>query len=312
MSAFRINQEEIEALSRSDTSSNISHAAKLVYLLAIRPFMDFATGFVGNHRTISYQSIRETIEYMPSQGSKRKEIHFSRDNIQSLLDELVRYGLIEWIKTNDRGLVFFCPLADRDNLAKNMSTPRAPHENPQKITPVITPVIPIITRELVSGEGPHDHPITPNVPKTKSTPPPEVRITGEEEQGFNTLVVETEFLPISASDDPVKRVFGYWQEVLHKPGHKLDGKRRKAIASRLGDGYTVEQLMAAIRGCAATPFNQGQNKGGTVFDDIELICRDASHTDRFIGAATKQQSKTDEWADFLAMDRVIKGECSHG
>lgn len=84
----------------------------------------------------------------------------------------------------------------------------------------------------------------------------------------------------SASD-----VFAYWKTELNHPRAKLDDKRKKKINAILKIGYTVEDLKTAIDGCKQSPWHQGQNERQSVYDDIELICRDASHVDRFIKTA---------------------------
>lgn len=81
------------------------------------------------------------------------------------------------------------------------------------------------------------------------------------------------------------RVFQFWQEHLDHPKAHFDDKRRKAVAARLRAGYSVDDLILAVRGCKLTPHNMGDNERNTVFDDIELICRDTSHVERFIARA---------------------------
>ena len=81
-------------------------------------------------------------------------------------------------------------------------------------------------------------------------------------------------------------VFLYWQKVHNHPRAKLDDKRKRKINSLLKIGYTVDDLKTAVDGCKASPFHQGQNKRKTIYDDIELICRDASHVDKFIKTAS--------------------------
>lgn len=80
-----------------------------------------------------------------------------------------------------------------------------------------------------------------------------------------------------------RRVFEHWRAVMGKNGRTaFDDKRRKAVKARLKNGYSPEDLMRAVDGCAQTPHNAGQNDRGERFDDLELICRDAAHVDRFI------------------------------
>jgi hypothetical protein len=78
-------------------------------------------------------------------------------------------------------------------------------------------------------------------------------------------------------------VFGYWQRAMNHPQARLDAKRERAIKARLKDGYTVAQLCKAVDGCKLSPHHMGQNETRTVYDDIELICRDGPRVDKFIG-----------------------------
>jgi hypothetical protein len=55
------------------------------------------------------------------------------------------------------------------------------------------------------------------------------------------------------------------------------------LSARLSEGYTPEQIRAAIDGAAAQPF---VNEAGKVFDDLELICRSGSKLEGFIDRAS--------------------------
>lgn len=95
-------------------------------------------------------------------------------------------------------------------------------------------------------------------------------------------------LPLSA-EQPADRavvVFEFWRRVMGKNARTaFDSKRRKAVEARLADGYTVDDLRRAIEGCSQTPHNMGQNDRSERYDDLELICRDAAHVDRFRATA---------------------------
>lgn len=87
-----------------------------------------------------------------------------------------------------------------------------------------------------------------------------------------------------ASQD-VQDVFAYWQLVMGHAQAKLDDKRSRAIGARLADGYTVADLCQAVDGCKQSPHHMGQNDTHTVYDDIELICRNGPKVDGFIKRA---------------------------
>lgn len=82
-------------------------------------------------------------------------------------------------------------------------------------------------------------------------------------------------------------VFDYWKTFHNHPQAKLDDKRSRAIKARLKDGYSVGELCKAIEGCKYSEYHQGKNDSGTVYDDIELICRNATNVDKFIVLANK-------------------------
>lgn len=89
--------------------------------------------------------------------------------------------------------------------------------------------------------------------------------------------------------DDVKLIFDHWRIVMGHPQAKLGdvgSKRYRAVAGRLKDGYTAEQLKSAIDGCKKSPHHMGQNDRGEVYDDLELICRDQAHVDKFLALGT--------------------------
>mgnify|MGYP007037526168 FL=1 len=90
-------------------------------------------------------------------------------------------------------------------------------------------------------------------------------------------------------------VFSFWVETFGKSSSTIFGtKRKRAVLNRLKGGYEVEQLKDAIRGCKASPYHQGHNSRGTVYDDLELICRDETKVDNFIGIWIKSGLATSD------------------
>lgn len=89
----------------------------------------------------------------------------------------------------------------------------------------------------------------------------------------------------------VNMVFEYWKVRLGHPRARLDDKRRRKIRQRLLDGYEEQDLIDAIDGCALSRFHMGENDRSTVYDDIELICRDAKHVDMFLAIKRREEAK---------------------
>lgn len=127
---------------------------------------------------------------------------------------------------------------------------------------------------FVTGEFlPDDSQMTDNCPATDSDLPL------EEETKPNTKPKKKEERPPS---EEVSWIFSYWQSALNHPTAKLTAERKRKIEARLKEGYSVEQIIQAIDGCAASPFHRGQNDTGQVWDDLELICRNGSKLESFI------------------------------
>jgi hypothetical protein len=118
-----------------------------------------------------------------------------------------------------------------------------------------------------------------------------VSTEGEEEgedKGEETLLVEpkTATRPRAATFKPeIEEVFTYWQQAMGKGTATLTPQRRDKIRIRLKDGYTVEQLQAAIDGCRASPHNMGDNDRSRPFNDIELILRNGTNVEKFMELA---------------------------
>src|SRR6185369_944715 len=87
----------------------------------------------------------------------------------------------------------------------------------------------------------------------------------------NTNEDDTENVPRAAL---AVSIFDYWREQTGHGQAVFTDKRRRRVIARLQQGYSPEQIRAAIRGCRASPFHQGQNDTGMKYDDLELICRD--------------------------------------
>jgi hypothetical protein len=79
--------------------------------------------------------------------------------------------------------------------------------------------------------------------------------------------------------EQISELFAYWQQQCGHPHATLSSERRRKIAGRLREGKTPQQIREAIDGAAAGAVKVG----GKRFDDIELICRNASKLESFIG-----------------------------
>lgn len=128
----------------------------------------------------------------------------------------------------------------------------------------------------------------------------------KEYTSLNPCEVETPPICTSESNQfaGINEIFEYWQEVMSHPKAKLDKHRQRAINQSLKLGYSIADLKQAIDGCAKTPFNMGQNDRQQIYDDINLIFRDAERIERFMNNAsdnpiTKSYNSTDLMAGVI-------------
>lgn len=86
-------------------------------------------------------------------------------------------------------------------------------------------------------------------------------------------------------------VFEFWKTTFNSPKTVLTEKRKKKIEARLEQGYSVDDIKLAITNCSKSDYHMGKNERGTIYNDIELICREPEKLDRFITMNTQAQSK---------------------
>lgn len=110
MTSIKLCPAELMAL------SGLPFAAVALYVLAMRPRMDYRTGMLGNAPRISWQALSEWCRVESRQGVAEERL--SEWQLRRLADHLERAGLVDRRSaTNERTatLVFRLPLADRDS-----------------------------------------------------------------------------------------------------------------------------------------------------------------------------------------------------
>ncbi len=135
----------------------------------------------------------------------------------------------------------------------------------------VTTTLPADSQCATSGVVP---PYAPNRPEQTST---EGKRT--EKEGSNK--------PCPAAPNgtvDIHAVFNHYKTHHPRAHRKPNSKSKewKAIKARLADGYTVDDLKAAIDGCHRSPFHQGDNEKGIKYDSLELIMRDSSKVTQFM------------------------------
>ena len=82
-------------------------------------------------------------------------------------------------------------------------------------------------------------------------------------------------------EEQIQEVFDFWVMTFKKRVNAIDYKRRIAIGNAIYL-YGIDNCKDAIRGCTYSDFHMGRNGAGKVYNEIELILRDAEHVERFI------------------------------
>lgn len=97
-------------------------------------------------------------------------------------------------------------------------------------------------------------------------------------------VVSEHFVP-----EPILDVFAHYRTYHARafPTPVPASKEWKLIAARLREGFSVDDLKAAIDGNHASPFHNGENDGGKKYNALELIVRDGSKVTSFIDVSSR-------------------------
>ena len=80
--------------------------------------------------------------------------------------------------------------------------------------------------------------------------------------------------------DDVRAVFDAWVQSTGKTRAVLDSKRRARIVGALKN-FTVDELVDAVRGWRHSPHHRGENERRTVYNDLDLLLRDAARIEKF-------------------------------
>jgi hypothetical protein len=111
-------------------------------------------------------------------------------------------------------------------------------------------------------------------------------------------------VPTAPAENPVSKaasvLFMYYKHVHAKNGNFVfDSSRKTKVTTRLKENRTLGQCAQAILGNRLSPFHQGHHvendlsKGGKLFDDIELIFRNAKNFEQHMYYATKENVTED-------------------
>lgn len=113
----------------------------------------------------------------------------------------------------------------------------------------------------------------------------------------------------------IDRVFDAWRAATGRTKARvvLTEKRRRMINARLKEGYDVEDLVDAVRGLAKSPFHNGANDDGTVWNDLKYAMRDGEAVEKFrdLERGTNRRTATarppDPALDAVRRQRELEG-----
>lgn len=87
-------------------------------------------------------------------------------------------------------------------------------------------------------------------------------------------------VPPTPKADPIAEVFAHWRKAMGKTDRTvLDAKRRALIAKAL-KSYSLDDVLRAVDGYAASPWHRGENDRRQAYDGLDLILRDAEHIEK--------------------------------
>jgi hypothetical protein len=177
------------------------------------------------------------------------------------------------------------------------------------------------TRRRITGAGETGSGFSGPIISTKSqdykeTKKTYVNETENAETGSVSLPPRSELQLVDAGQitknlGTAERVMEAWVAATGRaPGKvKLNAKRRAAIAARLREGYTEEDLIAAARGIALSAWHTGDNPDGKKFDDLLVAIRDGERVERFrdiyeAGGERGKMSSTDQVMALYAQEQA--------
>lgn len=232
---------------------------------------------------LSYQRLK--MEVFPAE-------HFTIDEIQALVGELINAGLINVYYVEGKGYLIVTgwhhqridtPTYRYPLLEKHMN-PKVKYSkdiHQQLVDDSTSPPGVILDQSQIYPRS------IPDVSQINPSGLDPVKESTVKESKKNICKLPSEVLPVSCE---VNELFDYWKLKMNQPRAKLDANRKKTIKAALCLGYSIEHLKEAIDGCSNTPYNMGKNEQKKKYNGIGLIFRDAEHIERFI---QNNQTNTD-------------------
>jgi hypothetical protein len=159
-----------------------------------------------------------------------------------------------------------------------------------------------INTESANGRGDPraNNPMLPTTVGAAEDSPaiPSVPATGHRDEAGDTVV----------ADSDVGFVFEAWTAATGREAGRtrLTKARRDLIGARLGEGYDVDTLVAAVRGITKSRWHMGQNDRGMRFDDLKHAIGSAEKVEQFARMYIGEARPMDATDQALAMLREMR------
>lgn len=186
---------------------------------------------------------------------------FSRSDLEGWLDELEQAQLVQLYEANGRALICLPAWKSHQKIS---------HPAKSKL-----PKPPGRKRRRRSGSG--------AAPEDRGAPPKSSTTIKDQGSRIKERIKEASNDARRRNGaDRVRLVFDAWVTATGRDAArtKLTDKRRRLIRKALAD-YSLEDLVAAVRGWKHSPHHRGENDRDTVYNDLELLLRDAQHIEKF-------------------------------
>jgi hypothetical protein len=278
----------------------LPHRARVVYLQGIRRYMDYATGWSGRSRVLSYRFFIELLE--SSDATTAPDPVVTKRGLQTIFLMLERVGLVEWPRghSHQRGVVFRCLLATWDDSVQKQAVPKRYPSGTQEAVPK--------PASTGAGSGDGAGPKRDRSAQGQAGPPPEVRNTGKTDGAIAPLCGASRFAEFWAAWPSAmrKRNRAKAEEIWRR--RKLDAQADMIIADVQ---QRAEQDQQWLRGYAPMPTTY---LNGKRWEDELGGPQPVSGTNGTASLAERNRAAIAQWLASGAGEGVgdfIDGECSH-
>ncbi len=100
------------------------------------------------------------------------------------------------------------------------------------------------------------------------------------ENTLSSLPVPLQAVSPNGDGSALVRVFEAWRFSVGKPRSVLDEKRKRIIRGALKN-YPEADLIDAVKGWKHSPHHRGENDRRTIYNDLELLLKDAKNIEKF-------------------------------